>query len=140
MATPTPTKTPTATVSDTKNSNIPKSGADTVMVPTILFIAFGILIGSMFSEKASSGISSIIVQLVCFTSGMYFPKEMLGDAFASICEYLPFAPSLTIIKGIMNNTLDIISIRNIIIFLSYTIVIFVISVMVFKKKMVGDNK
>ena len=44
------------------------------IVIAVSFIAIGILIGSIFSEKASSGISSIVVQLVCFTSGMYFKR------------------------------------------------------------------
>ena len=86
------------------------------IVIAILFIAIGIIIGSLFSEKASSGISSIIVQLVCFTSGMYFPRELLGDVFSKICEFLPFESCVTIIKGIMNNNLEIISARNIVVF------------------------
>ena len=45
------------------------------IVISILFISIGILIGSLVSEKASGGVGSVIVQLVCFTSGMYFPKE-----------------------------------------------------------------
>ena len=110
------------------------------IVIAILFIAIGIIIGSLFSEKASSGISSIIVQLVSFTSGMYFPRELLGDVFSKICEFLPFESCVTIIKGIMNNNLEIISARNIVVFCTYTIAILVISVIVFKKKMISDNK
>ena len=110
------------------------------IVVAILFIAIGIIIGSLFSEKASSGISSIVVQLVCFTSGMYFPRELLGEAFSKICEYLPFESCVTIIKGIMNNNLENITIRNIIVFLVYTIIIFTISIIVFRKKMISDNK
>lgn len=110
------------------------------IVIAIIFIAIGIFIGSIFSEKASSGISSIIVQLVCFTSGMYFPKELLGNTFAKICEYLPFESAVTIIKGIMNNNLELISSRNIIVFCVYTIAILVLSIIVFKKKMISDNK
>ena len=110
------------------------------IVVAILFIAIGIIIGSIFTEKASSGISSIIVQLVCFTSGMYFPRELLGEAFSKICEFLPFESCVTIIKGIMNNNLKIISTRNIVVFSIYTIVLLVISVVIFKKKMISDNK
>ncbi|MBQ9297937.1 MAG: ABC transporter permease [Clostridia bacterium] len=110
------------------------------IVVAILFIAIGIIIGSLFSEKASSGISSIVVQLVCFTSGMYFPRELLGDGFSKICEYLPFESCVTIIKGIMNNNLESITIRNIIVFLVYIIIMFTISIIVFRKKMISDNK
>ena len=110
------------------------------IVIAILFITIGIILGSLFSEKASSGISSIVIQLVCFTSGMYFPRELLGDVFSKICEYLPFESSLTIIKGIMNNNLNLISIRNIIVFSSYMLVTLIISIVVFKRKMLSDNK
>jgi ABC-2 type transport system permease protein len=110
------------------------------IIIAVLFIAIGIIIGSISSEKASSGISSVIVQLVCFTSGMYFSKEYLGNVFGRICEYLPFESCLTILKGIMNNSLESITTRNIMIFVIYTIAILVISVMVFKKKMISDNK
>lgn len=110
------------------------------IIIAVLFIGIGIIIGSVASEKAASGISSIIVQLVCFTSGMYFPKEILGKVFGNICEYLPFESSLTIIKGIMNNRLETIEVRNVTVFLVYTIAVLVVAIMVFKSKMVSDNK
>ena len=110
------------------------------IVISILFILLGILIGSLVSEKASGGVGSIIVQLVCFTSGMYFSKELIGNFFAFICQVLPFESALNIIKGILNNNLSIISIGNILTFLAYTILVLVITIYVFKRKMVSDNK
>ena len=110
------------------------------IIIAILFIAIGIIIGSVFTEKSSSGISSIVVQLVCFTSGMYFPKELLGESFSKVCEYLPFESCVTIIKGIMNNNLEIITTRNIVVFSIYTIIILITSAKVFKNKMISDNK
>ena len=110
------------------------------LVISIFFITLGILIGSTVSEKATGGIGSIVVQLVCFTSGMYFPKEIAGKVFAIICELLPFEGALNVLKGVMNNSIDIISIRNVITFLIYLIITLVVSVIVFKKKMVSDNK
>lgn len=110
------------------------------IIISILFITLGILIGSLVSEKATGGVGSIIVQLVCFTSGMYFPKELIGNTFSKICELLPFESSLNIIKGILNNNLGIIDTKNIIVFLTYTILTIIISSIVFKKKMTSDNK
>ena len=107
---------------------------------SILFIALGILIGSLVSERGTGGLGSMIVQLVCFTSGMYFSKESIGKVFGIICEILPFESSLNIIKGVLNNQLDIISLQNIIIFSLYTIVTLVLAILIFKKKMVSDNK
>lgn len=44
-------------------------------VIAVLFLGIGILIGSLVSDKAASGISSIIVQLVCFTVEYIFQKN-----------------------------------------------------------------
>ena len=107
---------------------------------SILFIALGILIGSLVSERGTGGLGSIIVQLVCFTSGMYFPKESIGKVFGVICEILPFESSLNIIKGVLNNQLNIISLQNIIVFVLYTIVTLTLAILIFKKKMVSDDK
>ena len=110
------------------------------LIISILFICLGILIGSLVSEKATGGVGSVIVQLVCFTSGMYFSQELIGKGFAIVCEILPFESCLNIIKGILNNNLDIILTRNIFGFSIYTIVILVLAIIAFKKKMYSDNK
>ena len=109
-------------------------------IVAILFIAIGILFGSVLTEKGASGISSVVVQFVCFTSGMYFPIELVGKGYKLVCEYLPFESCLAIIKGILNNNLEMISVRNIIVFAVYTILLFIISIIVFNKKMLSDNK
>lgn len=110
------------------------------LVVSILFIAMGILIGSLVSEKATGGLGSLVVQLVCFTSGMYFSKDLVGKGFALVCEILPFESSLIIIKGFLNNNLSLISLRNIIVFSIYTIGVLILSIIIFKRKMTSDNK
>ena len=71
---------------------------------------------------------------------MYFPKEMVGKTFTRICEILPFESCLNIVRGTLNNDFSMISTRNIITFAIYTIVVLVTTIIVFKKKMVSDNK
>lgn len=106
---------------------------------SILFISLGILLGSITTEKSASGVSSIIVQLVAFTSGMYFSKEMIGHFFATICNILPFSHCIDITKGILNHNYQNL-LSSIIILLIYTIIIVFLSVIIFKKKMISDNK
>lgn len=66
-----------------------------VSIPiSLLFISLGILIGTITNEKSSSGVSSIVVQLVAFTSGMYFSIDMVGNTFSTICKILPFQSTL----------------------------------------------
>ena len=107
---------------------------------SIFFISLGILIGSIVSEKASGGVGSIIVQLVCFTSGMYFSNELIGKTFQFICKVLPFESCLKIIKGVLNKDWEIISLRNIFVFSAYALVALVLSMYVFNKKMVDSKK
>ena len=110
------------------------------IVVSTLFIGLGILIGSLVSEKATGGLGSLVVQLVCFTSGMYFSSEIVGKTFAFISKLLPFESCLNIIKGILNSNFDLISKRNIIEFSLYTIIVLIVAIIAFKKKMVSDNK
>ena len=106
---------------------------------SIIFISLGLIIGSLVSEKASSGISSIVIQLVAFTSGMYFPLELLGNGFATVCKVLPFESCVTILKAFVNANVTLIEPRNIIVLLVYTILILVASILIFKKKMLNTK-
>ena len=108
------------------------------IIISILFISLGILIGSLVSEKASGGVGSIIVQLVCFTSGMYFSTSQVGKTFGIICDLLPFGSSLNIIKNIMNG--NKILFNDVIVFSIWTILTIVIATIVFNRKMKSDNK
>lgn len=111
-----------------------------VSIPiSILFIALGILIGSISTAKSSSGLGSIVVQLVAFTSGMYFSSDIVGKTFDIICRILPFSRVLDIVKEILNNNyINIIS--NSIISVIYITGITIIAILTFKKKMLSDNK
>lgn len=100
---------------------------------SIIFIMLGILIGISVSDKAAPGISSIIIQIVVFTSGMYFPSDMLGKSFQAICKALPFESGLNILKSCLNGV-NIKLISSIIIYCIYTIIIGILTIIRFKKK------
>ena len=110
------------------------------IIISILFIGFGVIIGSIFNEKSSSLASSIIIQLVCFTGGVYFPKELLGKFFSKLCDYLPFYSCTSILKGILNNNMNLINLQNIITFIIYLIIVIILSTITMKKRINSDNK
>ena len=110
------------------------------MVISIFFISLGVLIGSLVSEKGTGGLGSIVVQLVCFTSGMYFPKDSIGGVFELICNILPFEACLNIIQGTLNNNFSNLTPVHIIVFLIYFIAVLLLSIIVFKKRMISDNR
>lgn len=99
-----------------------------------VFIMLGILIGSVTNERSSSGISSVIVQLVAFTSGMYFSNDMLGKVFKTVCDILPFSHCLNIIKAVMGTQIDNIPI-SVIVFIAYIAVITIVAVLLFNRKL-----
>lgn len=111
-----------------------------VSIPiSILFISLGILIGTITTEKSSSGVSSIVVQLVAFTSGMYFSTDMVGNTFSTICKILPFQSTLNITKSVLNNSYNNILTSTLVVVI-YTIITIVLEIFLFKKKMISDSK
>lgn len=110
------------------------------LVISVFFISLGILIGSLVSEKGTGALGSVVVQLVCFTSGMYFPKEVITGVFQVICTILPFEACLNILQGVLHNDFSNITPANIVVFSIYFIGVILLSIVVFKKKMVSDNK
>ena len=110
------------------------------MIISIFFISLGILIGSLVSEKGTGGIGSLVVQLVCFTSGMYFPKDTIGGVFEIICKCLPFEGALNILQGTLHNDFSNVTLTHIIVFLIYFIITILLAIKVFKKRMISDNK
>lgn len=101
---------------------------------SIMFIMLGIFIGCITNEKSSSGLSSIIVQLVAFTSGMYFPCELLGKGFNTACKILPFLHSTDILKNIINGTSAGLF-ADIMIYFAYTVIFTFFAVIIFNYKM-----
>ncbi len=110
------------------------------LVISVLFIALGILIGSLVSEKGAGGVGSVVVQLVCFTSGMYFSKDLIGKGFAVVCDMLPFEGTLNLIKGSLNHNYALISVNDIVVFVLYTVAVLIAAIFVFQKKMLSTNK
>ena len=106
---------------------------------SLLFISLGILIGTITTEKSSSGVSSIVVQLVAFTSGMYFSTAVVGNTFSTICKILPFQSTLNITKSVLNNSYNNILTSTLIVVI-YTIITIVLEIFLFKKKMISDSK
>lgn len=106
---------------------------------SFLYVFLGIIIGSITTDKSAPGASSVIVQLVCFTSGMYFSSDMLGKGFNFICDILPFKSSVNIIKFALNNTINNLAL-DVLTFIFYTLLAIVFSTLLFYKNLRKDVK
>lgn len=111
-----------------------------VSIPlSLLFIGLGILVGCITSDKSAAGVSSIIVQLVAFTSGMYFEADMMGGFFSTLCKVLPFSGCLNITKTVLNNSSEAPT-SSVLTVIIYTVVVIILASMLFKRKLESDNK
>ncbi len=109
------------------------------IIISLLYISFGILLGSIASDKSAPGISSVIIQLVAFTSGMYFPSELVGEFFNGICNALPFKASVDLLKSVITNDYSNL-LLPIITFTVYLAVTTALSIILFRKTLTADNK
>ena len=111
-----------------------------VMIPSaIMFIGLGILFGTLFNEKAAPGIGSLIITLTCMMGGVFMDVDSLSGGLKSICYKLPFYNGVKVARMAVNgNNSEIL--KSLIIVLIYSIVIYILSVVLFKKKMKRDFK
>ena len=103
---------------------------------SLLFIAFGILFGSLCNEKSIGGVSSIIITGQSVLSGMWFPTEGLGGGFIAVMNCLPFKNATLAVQNTLNGEGDILV--PALITLGYTVAAFVIAILVFKSKMKAE--
>lgn len=62
-----------------------------VLIPSaIMFIGFGLLFGSICSDKSAPAISSIIISLSSFLGGIWFDADNAGGVMLKISKCLPF--------------------------------------------------
>ena len=107
------------------------------LVTSLPFIALGILLGSLCNEKSIGGISSIVIAGQSVLSGMWFPIEGLSEGMIIFMDILPFRNATKLVQNTMNGINDVYKdfLIPLIIVLAYTIVMFVLAIITFKRKM-----
>lgn len=62
-----------------------------VLIPSaVLFVGFGLLFGTLFSEKTAPGLCSIVISLGSFLGSIWFDAEATGGVLLNISRCLPF--------------------------------------------------
>ena len=107
------------------------------LVTSLLFIGFGILFGSLCSEKSVGGIASIVIAGQSVLSGMWFPTEGMPEGFLTVMRLLPFKNATDLIKNATLGVTDVNSelLLPLLVVLIYTAVVFTLAILVFKSKM-----
>lgn len=108
-----------------------------LIVISLLYIGFGLLFGTIFTDKQVGGIFAIFVNLSTWLSGTWFEPEMIGGTFQSIAQLLPFVHAVNAARAALSGAyLDVCLPLSIVI--GYTVFIFIIATLLFKRKMRGQ--
>ena len=107
------------------------------IVTSLFYIGAGLLLGTICNEKSIGGVASIIIAGQSVLSGMWFPIEGLSKGMLTFMEVLPFRNATLLIQNTVIGINDFFNdfTKPLLIVLGYTILIFVIAIILFKSKM-----
>lgn len=107
------------------------------LIPSLLFIGLGILFGSLCNEKSIGGISSIVIVAQSILSGMWFPVEGLSAGIIGLMNALPFKNANNLLIHTLSGTENVFAdiLQPILIIVAYTIVIYILAILIYNKKM-----
>ncbi|MFJ8526811.1 ABC transporter permease [Bacillus sp. NPDC094106] len=105
-----------------------------LIIIAMLYIGFGLLLGTYFTDKQVGGLFAMFVNLTTWLSGTWFKLDMIGGAFKTIAYALPFAHAVDATRFALSGEYGDLVVPVLWV-VGYTIIIFVIAVSGFKRKM-----
>lgn len=110
-----------------------------VLLPaSLLFIAIGLLLGTVFNDKAVGGVASIIINVSAWLSGIWFDLKLVGGVFNTIGYLLPFAHAVDAAKAAVAGDYSEIF-PHLIWVIAYAAVTMTAAVLLFSSKMKKDK-
>lgn len=74
---------------------------------SVLYIALGLLFGSILSDKQVGGIcGALLTNLSAWLSGIWFDLELVGGAFKEIANLLPFVHAVELERSILRGDMS----------------------------------
>ncbi len=102
---------------------------------SILFIALGLLFGSILSDKQVGGIcGALLTNLTAWLSGTWFDLELVGGGFKKVAYALPFVHAVELERAIIDGSFGNIF-PHLLWVLGYAIITLVIAVLLFLRQM-----
>ena len=102
---------------------------------SLLYIALGLLCGSMFTDKQVGGIcGGLLTNLSAWLSGVWFDLELVGDVFKNVAYALPFVHGVELQKSVIAGNVGGIF-PHIWWVLGYAIVLLVVAIWLFLRQM-----
>lgn len=112
-----------------------------VAIPSaILFIAIGLLCGSLFNDKQVGGVcGALLTNLSAWLSGTWFDLELVGGTFARIANLLPFSHAVNAGRAALSGNYHQV-LPHLWWVIGYTVITLAIAIIVFTRKMSSDNQ
>lgn len=102
---------------------------------SLLFIALGLLCGSVFTDKQVGGIcGALLTNLCAWLSGTWFDLELVGGAFQKIAYALPFVHAVELERAVLSGSFGDI-LPHLLPVLGYAIVTITAAVLLFLRQM-----
>ena len=111
----------------------------TLIPSAVLFIGLGLFFATLVNDKAAPGISSICITAASLLGGIWMDVDSVGGTLAKICKVLPFYHGVKAARMAINGDFSGIG-KPLGIILLYACVIYILAVVVFRKKMQSDLK
>jgi ABC-2 type transport system permease protein len=110
-----------------------------LMPAAVVFIAIGLLAGSILNDKQVGGIcGALLTNFSAWLSGTWFDLSLVGPGFKSVAYALPFAHAVDAARAALAG--DVSSIfPHLWWVIGYALVILVIAIVVFGRKMSSNN-
>lgn len=109
-----------------------------VLIPSaILFIGIGLFFATLLSEKAAPGICSIIITAACMLGGIWMDVDGIGGILAKVSKVLPFYHGVTAARMALNGNYNEL-LKPLVIIVMYAVAIYLLAVLIFKRKMQND--
>ncbi len=114
--------------------------ATLVNIPiALVFIALGLLLGTVLNEKAVGGVcGALLTNLSAWFSNIWFDTTLVGGWFETISNILPFAHAVNASRYAISGDFDKI-LPELVWVIGYAVVLLVIAIVVFTVKMKKDK-
>ena len=102
---------------------------------SLLFIAFGLLFGSILSDKQVGGVcGALLTNLSAWLSGIWFDLELVGGVFKKIAYALPFVHAVELERAVLSGNYSEI-LPHVLWVLGYSVCFLVAAVFLFLRQM-----
>lgn len=102
---------------------------------SLLYIAMGLLFGSILNEKQVGGIcGALLTNLSAWVSGIWFDIKLVGGAFEKISYSLPFVHAVELHRAVLNGSFSEIF-PHLLWVLAYTVILFILAILLFLRQM-----